>query len=342
MAGPVVTDRQYRQVLSMAAASRAPGIEDLVSNSNPLYALLRRRGMIKPFEGPEIRKTLQIDKQQAQWFKGYDFLANPPIELFNDAVFTPKSVVVPISLTGQEVRANQGPTQIHDLLESYLEAAENAMVDEMDEALFGDGTADGGKAIIGLAGAVPIAPSTAGVYGGINRTTHALWRTSAFDVDTAFPDIGTQVNSTTIRAFYNRILMTRSRNTRSANLLIASQEHYEAYDAATTAIQRITNETELGKLGFTALEYIGAGKRAQIIPATGLNNNMPANTTFGLETSSLELRYRPGANFTPLFEGDGQMPINQDAMAQFILWEGELTLVNPLFTWRMFDSDPAS
>lgn len=336
----VVTDRNYRQVLSTALAMRAPGIEDLVSNANPIYNVLARGDRVRDFTGPEIRQTLQIDKQMAQWFKGYDFLANPPIELFNDAVWTPKSVAVPISLTGQEIRANQGSTQIHDILEAYMDAAENALVDAMDEALMSDGTADGGKQLTGLAGALPTNPATAGVYGGIDRNTVPLWRSGAYDIQTAFPDIGTQVTVGNIRQFYSRIFSLRSRNMRRADLLLASREHYEAYEMATQAIQRIVRPESLGALGFTALEYIGAGGRAQIVEMSGLNANMPSNTTFGVETRSLILRRRPGANFSPLFDGDGQKPINQDAIAQFVLWEGELTLINPLFSWRMWDSDP--
>ena len=67
---PIVTDRQYRQILSSSLADRSPGIEDMVSNSNPLYNVMKRKGLLKSFEGPEIRQTLQIDKQQAQWYRG--------------------------------------------------------------------------------------------------------------------------------------------------------------------------------------------------------------------------------------------------------------------------------
>lgn len=337
----VTSDRAYRQILSTALASRSAGIEDLVSKANPLYAVLKRKGLMRSFEGPEIRQTLQIDKQQAQWYKGYDFLSNPPIELFNDAVFTPKAVVVPVSLTGQEMRANRGSTQVHDVLENTMEAAEAALIDAMDDALHGDGTADGGKALTGLGAAVPIVTNT-GIYGGIDRSLYSLWRTTTFDAHTAFPDIGTQVTSVTIRPMLNRIMAQRARNTRGADLLVMSQEHYEAYDAATTAIQRITRETELGKLGFSSIEYVGGGRSAQIVLASGLNNAMPSNTTYGIETAAMRIRYRDGFNFARLFDGDGQMPINQDATAQFIGWEGELTLTNPLFTWRFYDSVPAS
>ena len=339
---PVTTDRHYRQVLSTALALRAPGIEDLVSDSIPLWNVMKRKGLMKTYSGPEIRQTLRIDKQQAQWFKGYDFLANPPIELFNDAVWTPKQVAVPISLTGEEMLANQGATQVHDILEGYMEGAETSLMEALDEGLYSDGTANDGKQISGFAAAIPITPATSGVYGGIDRTQHALWRTSSFDADTDFPDIGTQVDSTTIRPMINYVMTKQSRGRDYADLLLMSPEHYAAYDAATVAIQRQTNETSLGKLGFSALEYIGGGKRAEIVLDGGIGSNMPANTTFGINTDSLRLRYHPNRNFDKLFDGDGQMPINQDAIAQFLVWAGELTLINPLFTWRLRDSDTAS
>ena len=42
------------------------------------------------------------------------------------------------------------------------------------------------------------------------------------------------------------------------------------------------------------------------------------------------------ANDTVLLVGD------KDAIAQFIGWMGELTMTNPLFNWRLYDSVPAS
>ena len=81
----------------------------------------------------------------------------------------------------------------------------------------------------------------------------------------------------------NYVMTKQSRGKDYADLLIMSPEHYAAYDAATVAIQRQTNETSLGKLGFSALEYIGGGKRAEIVLDGGIGSNMPANTTFGLE-----------------------------------------------------------
>jgi hypothetical protein len=332
----------YQQVLSMALEERSPAWQDLVSNGNALLAVLKRKGLWEAYSGPRIRETLQIAKQDAQWYSGYDYLDNPPIELFNDAYYTPKMVAVPISLTMEEILNNQGENQLKPVLKSYMRAAEASLEDAMDTAIHSDGTANGGKQLTGLAAAVPIV-TNAGTYGGISRVDNAIWRTTTYDIHTAFTSIGTQVTSTTIRPFLNRIMTARSRGRRHADLLLMSPEHYEAYDAATLAIQRTTNaSSELGKLGFSSLEYIGGGKRAEIVMDGGIGSNMPANTTYGLDTDSLRLRYNPSRNFDKLFEGDGQKPINQDALAQFIGWMGELTMTNPLFNWRMYDSNTAS
>jgi hypothetical protein len=140
----------------------------------------------------------------------------------------------------------------------------------------------------------------------------------------------------------NAVMTKQSRGRQYADLLVMSPEHYAAYDAATVAIQRITGDTSMGKLGFTSLEYIGGGKRAEIVLDGGIGSNMPANTTFGLNTDTFRLRYHPSRNFDKLFEGEGQMPIDKDAIAQFIGWMGELTMVNPQMNWRLYDSVPAS
>lgn len=333
------TNAAYQQILSMALEDRSSSYEDLVSNNNAMLAVMRRKGLWQTYSGPRIRQTLQIGKQTAQWYSGYDTLLNPALDIMNDAYYDPKMVVVPVILSMQEILNNEGDAQLMDVLDTYMDAAERALEDTMDAGIYSDGTANGGKQITGLATAIPITPTN--VYGGIDRNTATIWRTSTFDAN-SFMAGQTQVKSDTIRPMLNTIMTNRSRGRDYADLLIMSPEHYAAYDAATVLIQRQTNETSLGKLGFSALEYIGGGKRAEIVLDGGIGSNMPANTTFGINTDHLRLRYHPNRNFDKLFEGDGQMPIDKDAIAQFIGWMGELTLTNPLFCWRFYDSAPGA
>ena len=333
---------QYQQVLSMALEDRQQGYQDLVSNGTVLTAVLKSKGLFKEYSGPRIRETLQIAKPSGQWYNGYDFLDNAPLELFNDAYFTPKMVAVPITLSYEEILNNEGTNEIMNVMESYIGAAERGLQDTFDLAVQSDGTANNGKQLTGLKTAVPTVVNS-GTYGGIDRSLYSLWRTSTFDANSFASDIGTQVSSTTIRPMLNRIVTQRTRGKRSADLLIMSTEHYAAYDAATVAIQRTTDGgSVVGKLGFTSLKYYGAGRTADIVLDGGIGTNMPSNTTYGIETDSIRIRYNPNRNFQKLFEGEGMKPINQDAVVQYIGFMGELTLVNPLFTWKFYDSNPAA
>jgi hypothetical protein len=334
----ITTASAYQQILSMALEERSSSYQDLVSNNNALLAVLRRKGAWQTYSGPRIRQTLQIAKQVAQWYSGYDQLLNPAIDLFNDAYFDPKMVVVPVILSMQEILNNQGENQLMDVYDSYIGAAERSLEDTMDAALYGDGTANGGKALTGLATALPVITNS-GIYGGLDRATAVIWQTKSYNAN-SFLAGSTQVNKDTIRPMLNYIMNKQSRGRDHADLIIMSPEHYAAYDAASIVIQRQTNETSMGKLGFSSLEYIGGGKRAEIVLDGGIGSNMPPNTSFGIDTDSLKIRYHPSRNFDKIFDGDGQMPIDKDAVAQFIGWMGELTMTNPMFNWRLYDSDP--
>lgn len=329
-----------QEILSLALEDRATGYQDLVSNSSALLALLRRKGKFKTYSGPRIRERLLYGQTgSAVWYNGYDFLNPVPAELFNDAEWTPKMCAVAVVLTNEEILNNEGSNQLMDVMEAHIAAAETELVDEVDISLHGNGTRFGGKELGGLQLAIPTV-ANAGTYGGIDRAAQAAWRTSSYDAHTAFPSIGTQVSSTTIRPMLSSIMTARSRGRQAADLLLMSPEHYAAYDAATLAIQRITNETQMGKLGFQSLAYVGGGRQAEIVQDGGIGSNMPANTTYGIDTDNMWVRYHPERNFDKI--GRSMMPINQDAVVQYIGFMGEVTMTNPLFMWKLYDSNTAS
>jgi hypothetical protein len=328
-----------QEILSSALEDRSNGYQDLVSTSNALLNVMQKKGDWKSYSGPIIRESLLYAKSgNTVWYNGFDFLANAPAEIINDAEFRAKMLAVGVSLSNEEILNNQGAA-IFDVMETHIAAAEMELQDEVDLSLQSNGSRFGGKELGGLALAIPIV-TNAGTYGGISRATNAIWRTSTFDANSFAPTVGTQVTATTIRPMLNLIMTQRSRNKRGADLLLMSKEHYAAYDAATIAIQRVNDETSLGKLGFQSLKYYGAGRSAEIVQDGGIGSNMPANTTFGIETSSLRMRYHPERNFNKI--GKSMMPINQDAVVSYIGFMGELTMVNPLFNWRFYDSNPAA
>lgn len=329
-----------QEILSLALEDRSAGYQDLVSNSNALLHIIQKKKNWQTYSGPRIRERLLYNKTgSGVFYNGFDLLNSIPAELFNDAEYLPKMVAVAVTLTNEEILNNSGPNQIEDVMEAHITAAENELQDIVDASLQSNGTNFGGKEFSGLQLAIPTIATT-GTYAGIDRAANPIWRTTTFDAQTMNTAIGTQVSSTTIRPFLNTIMTQRSRNKKGADLLLMSSNHYAAYDAATVAIQKIENESGLGKLGFQTLKYFGAGRSAEIVQDGGIGSNMPQDTTYGIDTDALKMRYHPERNFDKI--GRAMMPINQDAVVQYIGFMGELTLNNPLFTWKFYDSNTGS
>lgn len=331
------SNERLQEAFSLALEQRSQGYQDLVSNSNAILYLMKKRNQFKTFSGPTIReRLLYAESGTYTRYSGYQYLNPTPAELFNDAEFTPKLAAVSVTLSGEDILKNSGTNQLMDIMESHIDAAEVELQDRFVEDVHGDGTET--NQIGGLQLAIPTDP-TAGTYGGISRVDNAIWRTTTYDADTSFTGI-TQVTSSTVKTIFDNIMIERSRGTKGPNVICASQQHYIAYTAATVAIQRIQDENELGKLGFTNLKYYGAGKSVDVVLEGGIGSAMPDDVTYFIDTSALTFRYHPDRNFVKF--GGKQMPINQDAMVQHIGFFGNLTLKNPLHMAKLYDSDTAT
>jgi hypothetical protein len=331
------TNERLQEAFSLALEDRSKGYQDLVSNANAILYLMKKKGGFKSFSGPTIRERLLYNESgtYTRYF-GYQYLNPKPAELFNDAEFTAKLAAVSVTLSGEDILKNSGSNQLKDVMEEHISAAEQELVDRFVEDLHSDGTAS--NQVGGLQLAIPTTVNS-GTYGGIDRSANAIWRTSSYDAHSAFTGI-TQVTSSTIKTIFDNVMIERSRGTKGPDCIVCSQEHYIAYTAATTAIQRIQDENELGKLGFTNLKYYGAGKSVDVVLEGGIGSAMPADTSYFLDSKALRFRYHPDRNFVKF--GGKQAPVNQDAIVQHIGFYGNLTLNNPLHVAKLYDSNTAS
>lgn len=325
---------KLQEAFSLALEDRSQGYADLVSNANAILYLMKKKGQFKSFSGPTIRERLLYNESGSYTrYSGYGFLNPTPVELFNDAEFTPKLAAVSVTLSGEDILKNSGTNQLKDILEEHIMAAETELEDRFVEDVHSDGLSS--NQIGGLQMAIPTTPTN--TYGGIDRNANTIWRTTTYDANSAFAGI-TAVSSTTVKTIFDNIMIARSRGNKGPNVIAAGQEHYIAYTAATVAIQQITNENELGKLGFSSLKYYGAGKSVDVVLEGGIGSAMPSNTTYFLDTSALRFRYHPDRNFVKF--GGKQAPTNQDAIVQHVGFFGNLTLNNPLHTAKLYDSSP--
>ena len=330
----LTSTEKLQEAFSLALEDRSQGYADLVSNSNAILYLMKKRGQFKTFSGPTIRERLLYNESGTYTrYSGYQFLNPAPVELFNDAEFTAKLAAVSVTLSGEDILKNSGTNQLKDIMEEHMSAAEQELQDRFVEDLHSDGSAS--NQIGGLQMAIPTTPTN--TYGGIDRNTYTIWRTTTYDANSAFAGI-TAVSSTTVKTIFDNIMIARSRGNKGPNVIAAGQEHYIAYTAATVAIQQITNENELGKLGFSSLKYYGAGKSVDVVLEGGIGSAMPSNTSYFIDTNSLRFRYHQDRNFVKF--GGKQAPVNQDAIVQHIGFYGNLTLNNPLHNAKLYDSSP--
>ncbi len=330
----LTSTEKLQEAFSLALEDRSQGYADLVSNSNAILYLMKKRGQFKTFSGPTIRERLLYNETGTYTrYSGYQFLNPAPAELFNDAEFIPKLAAVSVTLSGEDILKNSGVNQLKDIMEEHMSAAETELQDRFVEDLHGDGLSS--NQIGGLQMAIPTTPTN--TYGGIDRNAQTIWRTTTYDANSAFSGI-TAVSSTTVKTIFDNIMIARSRGNKGPNVICSSQEHYIAYTAATVAIQQITNENELGKLGFSSLKYYGAGKSVDVVLEGGIGSAMPSNTTYFLDTAALRFRYHPDRNFVKF--GGKQTPVNQDAIVQHIGFFGNLTLNSPLHVAKLYDSSP--
>lgn len=328
---------KLQEVFSLALEQRSEGYQDLVSNANAILFQMKQRGQFQSFSGPTIReRLLYAESGTYTRYSGYDFLNPTPMELINDAEFTPKLAAVSVTLSNEDILKNSGSAQLRSVMKVHIEAGEQELVDRFVEDIHSDGTET--NQIGGLQTALPTDPTT-GTYGGIDRSANAIWRTTKYDVDTDFSGI-TQLSSTTVKEVFDIIMIERSRGRKGPDMIACASQHYIAYTAATVAIQRIQDENKLGKLGFTNLRYYGGGKSVDVVLEGGIGSAMPDDVTYFIDTSGLKFRFHPDRNFKAF--GGKQTPVNQDAIVQHIGFFGELTLINPLHMAKLFDSDTGS
>ena len=274
----LTTTEKLTERFSIAVEDRSAGYQDLVSNANAILWMMKERDQFQAYSGPAIReRLLYAESGTYTRATGWDTLNPAPAELVNDAEFEDKMAFISIAIAMRDINNARGRAELVNLFSLHMDAGEQELEDRFVEDVHSAGALY--QQIGGFQKMIPTDP-TSGTYGGISRVDNAIWRPSKYDVDT--DDVlgdgtTTQVNSTSVRPLYEQIMIERSRGKKGPNLIAAASQHYRAFSAAAVAIQRITDEARLAKLGFTALKFYGAGKSVDVLLEGGIGTAMPDN-----------------------------------------------------------------
>lgn len=310
------------EIITTTLEARSKKLADNVTKNNAILNRLQEKGKIKPLSGGrQIYQELEYAENGTfGWYSGYDPLNISPQDVFTTAQYDWKQASAAVSINGLEQLMNSGDSALIDLLESRIENAEKSMRNGISLAVYGDGTAAGGKAIGGLQLLVPDAPS-AGTVGNINRATWTFWRSVKFG---GVADGGGAVANNNIQSYMGRLYLQLVRGADKPDLIMADNTYFRMYWESLTANQRFTNE-KLSSTGFDNLRYMSA----DVVFDGGIGGGCPANHMYFLNTDYLYLRPHKDRQYVPL--GTDRFATNQDAMVKLIGWAGNMTLSGSMF-----------
>jgi hypothetical protein len=318
MAFPNVTD-----IVATTIESRSKKLADNVTKNNALLARLSQRGNVRTVSGGSLifEELTFAENGNVGWYSGYDLLPVAAQDVISSAQYDFKQAACPVIISGLDQLKNAGQEQMIDLLEGRVKVAESSMMNLLAQGVYSDGTAAGGKQVVGLNAAVPVNPAT-GTYGGIDRATWAFWRSKTTTA-------GAALTATTIQGAFNDMWASLVRGMDRPDLIVVDNFMWATYMASLQALQRFTNPSS-AKLGFPSIEYMDA----DVVLDGGIGGFAVTRTAYFLNTKFLFWRPHTDRNMVPLAP-NRRYAINQDAEVQIIGWAGNLTSSGSQFQGRL-------
>ena len=306
------------EIVTTTIENRSRALADNVSKSHALLDRLEKKGKAKAADGGRriVQEIEFAENGTFGWYSGYDTLNISPSEVFSAAEFDWKQCAAAVSISGLEQLMNSGEEQFIDLLEARVANAERTMRNQMGLAVYGDGTAAGGKAIGGMA--LLIADTnTSGTVGNINRANWAFWRNQSYS---AVTDFGAAATTANINSYMNRTWMTLVRGNERPDLIMADNNYYRLYWESLLPQQRFTSP-EMAQAGFESIKFMSA----DVVFDGGIGGGCPTNHMYFMNTDYIYLRHHPKRRYVALGEKQ-RFSTNQDAMVQLMGWAGNMTL----------------
>jgi hypothetical protein len=302
-------------VMATTIEYRSRKIADNVTNSNALLARLQEKGRIRPFSGGTkiIEEIAFAENPNFGWYSGYDLLPVSAADVLSGAEYPIKQCACPVTISGLERLQNSGREALIDLLEARLNVAESTMANNIQTAIYSDGTGSGGKQLTGLAAAIVANPAT-GTYGGIDRATWTFWRNQYTG------SLGAQTTAT-ILANMNSLWASLVRGSDKPDLIIMGSSLWGIFMGALQPLQQFVN-SNTANAGFVSLKYMGAD--------VVLDTSAPSTAAYFLNTNYIFLRPHRDRNMVPLTP-QRRVAINQDAEVQILAWAGNLTMSGSRF-----------
>lgn len=313
----------FDDLLSTTINRHRQTLADNIFQASPLTFWLKENGRIVEGGGANIVEPVIYDQNStAQSYSDTDVLSTSVNQTLTAATFSWKQLGVSIVLTGTEEIQNGSREAIINLLEARVKVAELSLIETLNQQLYGDGTGNSGKNLLGLQAIVAVTP-TSGTLGGIDRSlaANAFWRNQTNTAGGTW-DVGTDMEATafnTLRTAYISCIFGKQ----APDLVLMDERHYLGFERVLDAKVRLQHET-MGRAGFESLVYKGK----PVVFDRDIQGQSVASNIYLVNSNFLKLTIHRDRNFvtTPFVK-----PTNQDLRVAQLFFAGNLTTNGPRF-----------
>ena len=299
-----------------------PVLADNVFKSNPLFILLHRK-MKKLTGGGKIIQPINLKKSvTAKSYSGADLLDIQFEQLIQSAEFDWCQYAETLVFTGLDDLRNSGPAGVINLIRANVEICEMSMRDKMGADVYGDGTGNNGKNILGLAAAVDDGTNV-GTYGTISRTLFTNWKGNY----SANAGVGRALTLPLMNSIFELAVIDNSR----PDQILTTHGMFVRYLNLLQPNTRYMN-TDIYNMGSPTLNY-----QDRPIVVDDQITSTPLHYMWMLNMRWMQLYVHAERNFR--FVNFQQLP-QQDAAVGKVLWAGQLVCASPRLQTQARDFDP--
>lgn len=314
-----VGNPNFGNLYSTAVDNYTDSLKDNYTANSKLLDWLKKSGNVVTEDGGvEILQNLEVAENGA--YNRYDGAQAWDLEskkFATAASFGRKKIAVTMVVTGSEIMANRGKSQMIDLVSAKLKNGAKSLQNGMAADVYSDGSDP--MQIGGLRYLVSDTPSS-GTVGGIDPSSNdnKFWRN--------FKGTCTFASESVVDKL-NEAIMKTTRNNDTPKAVFMDNAWYSKYFNALQAVQRFVS-TE-GKGGFMELSINGLPIFLdQGIAAEPMTGKIPANHAYVLNTDFIYLRPHIARNPA---KKERVNSINQDLFSEAWLWAGNMTISGRAF-----------
>lgn len=299
MASPAVQlDELFATTFQKVKATLA----DQVTKTTPLLAALDSKAKVTEDGGLTLRRPVLFDLNDTVGsYDGYDPIDVTPQDGFGYAEYSWKQYAGSVTIDGKTEALNEGSARIIAILEAKMEQLRLSTTQDIDAMLWGDGTGNAGKDMLGLQAII----LDTGVLGGIDSATETWWKSK---VVAGVISLATTAGVKSLNSILNSLKIVNSK----PDFEFTTQANFESYEALAVPNIRF-QDLHMAELGFEAVSHKGA----EVL----FEDNVPSASWYFINSNHLEFVQKDNRWMKLL---PFRSPVNQDAKTALVVSMGNL------------------